>query len=86
MSALEIAAKIPAEYRKEILFTNMIQLAQANRADPSMYYLFTIWSNYVEPGLDMGCGVCLERVLHNLRELQPILISMEKNTNMLNAI
>ncbi|MVT11372.1 hypothetical protein [Chitinophaga tropicalis] len=88
MTVREIAGRIPAEYRKEILETNMISQATANSADVSMHYLLTIWKNYVEPNeiVDMGCGLCKERILKNYRELQPILVELEKQSNLLNAL
>lgn len=85
MTTKDIAKLIPKEYRKEILHTNLIARATANAADPGMFYLFTIWKNYVEPGtiLDFGCGLCIERILRNYRELQPVLLEMEKQSNLL---
>lgn len=88
MTVREIAGRIPAEYRKEILETNMISQATASQADPSMHYLLTIWENYVEPDeiIDMGCGLCKERILKNYRELQDVLVEIEKQSNLLNAL
>lgn len=88
MTLREIAGTIPAEYRREILETNMISQATANRADTSMHYLFTIWKNYVEPEehLDEGCGLCMERILKNYRGLQDILVSLEKEAKLLDEI
>jgi hypothetical protein len=88
MSIQQIAGRIPAEYRKEILDTNMISQATANQADPSMFYLLTIWQNFVEPNeiMDMGCGLCKERILKNYRELQATLVELEKQSKLLDAL
>lgn len=88
MTINEIASRIPAEYRKEILETNMISRATANSADASMAYLLQIWKTYVSPDevIDMGCGLCKERILTNYRQLQDTLVVLEKQSNMLNAI
>ncbi len=88
MTLRQIAARIPAEYRKEILQTNMISNATASNADASMSYLLTIWQNYVEPDeiIDIGCGLCKERILKNYRELQAILLDLEKESNLLNGL
>jgi hypothetical protein len=88
MTINAIAARIPAEYRKEILETNMISRATASAADPSMSYLMNIWQTYVEPFeiIDMGCGFCKERILGNYRQLQPVLITLEKDSNLLKSL
>lgn len=88
MTIKQIAGRIPAEYRKEILETNMISQATANQADTSMFYLLTIWQNYVEPNeiIDIGCGICKERILKNYRELQATLVELEKQSKLLNAL
>ncbi len=88
MTIKEIAKLIPANYRKEILETNMITHAQSTASDTGMYYLFTIWKNYVEPNADMKveCGFCLERILKNYNEMLPVLIELEKESNLLNGL
>ncbi|SHK92959.1 hypothetical protein SAMN05444266_101621 [Chitinophaga jiangningensis] len=86
LTVLDFAGKIPAEYRREILATNMIYHAVANAGDASMFYLFTIWSNYIEPGLQIGCGACLERILHNFKEMQPHLVTLEQQNKLLQSL
>lgn len=88
MSYIAIAEKIPADYRKEILETNMIAAAQCVGHDPSMYYLFTVWKNYVEPDgdLHLECNACLERILKNYRELQPVLAGLEKGSRLMKEL
>lgn len=88
MTIVQIAAQIPAEYRREILQTNMISQATANQADPSMFYLLRIWKAYVEPNeiLDEGCGMCRERILKNYRELQATMVELEKQSKLLDAL
>lgn len=88
MTLNDIALLIPSNYRKEILETNMITHAVAVAADTGMHYLFTVWKNYVEQSEDlkMDCGFCLERVLKNYREILPVLVELEKQSNLLKEI
>ncbi|MFB6453724.1 hypothetical protein ACE38W_00510 [Chitinophaga sp. Hz27] len=86
MTLQEIAGKIPAEYRKELLEMNIIANAVANSSNTSMLYLFNIWSIHIEPGLQLSCGICLERILKNFKELLPILVTMEKASNLLKTV
>lgn len=81
----QLAEMIPAEYRKEILELNIISKAQAIAGNSSMYYLFTIWKNYVETSADLSldCNMCLSRILHNYAEIQPELIELEKQSKLL---
>lgn len=86
MQANKIAELIPREYRKEILQTNMISRAIASSGNACMTYLATIWKNYVSPDEDLGCSVCLERILKNFRELQPVFVDLEKQSNLLSSL
>jgi hypothetical protein len=88
MSYKTIASLIPDHYRREILLTNMITRAQATANDQSMYYLFTVWKNYVESGPDitLECNACLSRILKNYQELLPALIEMEKSSRRLDKV
>ncbi|SFW16098.1 hypothetical protein [Chitinophaga sancti] len=88
MTLTEIAKTIPSEYRKEILETNMISRATASYSDASMAYLLQIWKTYVAPDeeIDMGCGLCKERILTNFKQLQDTLVKLEQQSNLLNAI
>lgn len=86
MNYRTIAQMIPAEYRSEILLTNMINTAQAHAGDRSMVYLVTIWKNYLEPDLDMTCGQCYSRVLASWKTIVGELIVLERESNLLNYI
>lgn len=86
MTIKQIAELIPAEYRKEILLTNMIGRAIPVYSDSSMFYLGTIWKNYVSPDESLECGLCLERILTNYRQLEPLFIELEKQNNLLDAL
>lgn len=86
MTVQQIAAMIPAEYRKEILLTNMIGRAVPVYADSSMFYLGTIWKNFVAPEESLECGLCLERILNNYRQLEPLLIELEKQNSLLHSL
>lgn len=85
MNYVDIAKKIPGEYRAEILQLNSIDLARASADNPSMIYLFTVWKNFIQPdeGLDSACGSCLQNILNNWYELKGTLIKMEKKSNLL---
>jgi hypothetical protein len=77
-----IANLIPKEYRDEILKMDMISRAVGIPSDNCMYYLFTIWKQYVEP--DIGnCPLCFQRVLENYRKLQQTFIDMKVNEELL---
>lgn len=88
MNLKQIADLIPAEYRKEMLDTNMISGAVASSADPSMYYLFVIWKNYVEPSvpLDINCTLCLTRILTNLQQMQEVFVGLERESQLLKSL
>jgi len=83
MTLLELAAKIPAEYRKEILQLNLIGKAMATTADASMNYLGVIWKNYIDANEKLDCGLCLERVLNNYRQMVPAFIELEQQSRLL---
>jgi hypothetical protein len=86
MTSTDIAKLIPAEYRKEILDLKMIEHAQAIQTNDDMHYLFTIWKNYIEPGIEMDCGLCIQRILGNYKQLLPVLITLEKDLQLLNEV
>lgn len=86
MTVTQIAALIPDEYRKEILQMNMIGSAIATTTDPTMQYLGTIWKNYVAPQESLDCGLCMERILKNYKQMQPVFLEMEKKSNLLDSI
>lgn len=83
MSLRRIAELIPAEYRKEILETNMIDEAMAIAGDEPMHYLAIIWKDYIEPEFSPDCNLCYSRVLKNLRQMKHILIEMERQYQLL---
>lgn len=86
MTVRELAKQIPGEYRREILLTNMISRAIASTADASMSYLGTVWKNYIAPEEDLSCGLCLQRVLQNFRQMQPVLVELEKEVKLLDQV
>lgn len=67
---------------------NMVASAQAVSSNPSMFYLFTIWKNYIEPsvGLDAECGTCLTRILDNFKGLVPTFVELERQQQMLESL
>ena len=86
MTLRQIAEQIPGEYRKEILEMDMISKAIATNSDANMSYLGVIWKKYVAPDEDLGCGMCVSRILGNYRQLQPLLITMEKESKLLDEV
>lgn len=86
MTSRQLAEKIPAEFRKEILGANMIVEAQANKQNPTMQYLATIWKDYIEPDFKIGCNLCMDRCLKGFRALQEPLIQLEKNSRLLDEV
>lgn len=86
MTARQIADRIPAEYRKEILDLNMINQANAIAGDTHMYYLMTVWKNYIEPSFEPDCNLCLARVLKNFKLLKQHFINLEQENQLLNEV
>ena len=78
------AALIPREYRQKLLNENIIYKAAALPQDPHMRVLFVVWSNYIDdnPG-KMDCVFCLQNILSNFKEMQDILIQLEKDAALL---
>jgi hypothetical protein len=64
----------------------MITSAIASTTDPTMQYLGVIWINYVAPDESLECSLCMERILNNYRQLLPVFVEMEKQTNLLDSI
>lgn len=86
MNIQQLAAKIPAEYRKEILELNLIDGAKPNASDKSMNYLVQIWKAYVDPYFDTGCPMCYSKLLKNFQTIKGELVKAEKNDKMLDII
>jgi hypothetical protein len=86
MSLKRIAELIPPEYRKEILELDMIGRAIGQTSDPTMHYLATIWTNYIEPDFTGDCNLCMGRVLDNFKQMKNILVEMEKEMNLLKQV
>lgn len=80
----KIALLIPSNIRKKLLNDNVISLAVGVADNPNMKYLMVLWKEYVEPQLEITCGLCLNRVLNNFKQLQPVLIELEKGETLLN--
>lgn len=80
------AEKIPAHDRKEIIETNMIDQARPLATDKCMEHLCIIWVEYIEPGFDITCNACRERILKVFRRMKPVLIKMQYDSNLLNSI
>lgn len=83
---IEIAKLFSSEDRKHILTENLISSAAPIQSNESMRKLGIYWKVYVEPDFKPECGLCLNRILNNYRQLQPYLIELEQNSNLLDAI
>lgn len=85
-----IAIKIPAIIRSEKLLTadDPIGTAVAKRDNKNMLLLWAIWSEFVEPlnNEDLGCSLCLGRILKNFKHLKPMLEDLEMETELLKAV
>lgn len=77
---------IPAEYRKEIIDLQLVEKAKAQTTDGTMQYLGVIWKNYIEPDYDPVCNHCCIRVLDNLKLMLPVMIEIERESNLLKAL
>lgn len=86
MKLADAAKLIPAEYRKEILDTNMISTAASNRGNVEMQYLATVWKTNIEPDFKETCGICLTDLLRKLVAIQPYLIELEKESRLLDSL
>jgi hypothetical protein len=77
-----IAKRIPDSIRSRKLMTDAdpIGNALASSGDANMILLFAIWSEFVEPMKpeDIGCSLCVRRVLRNFKEIKDDLIELEK--------
>jgi hypothetical protein len=78
----KIAELIPAGERSVILEQNLIAKAIGRADQYEMNYLMVIWRTYVEPDLGV-CPLCVNRILNNFRQLQGLLIEMEKQSKLL---
>ncbi len=86
MTLRQLAEKIPAEYRREILLLNMISKAQPNAGDKLMNYLVTIWKNYIDSERPATCALCFVGILNDYKTIQAELIKLEKERQLLNSI
>ncbi|MFA6060051.1 MAG: hypothetical protein WC756_17745 [Taibaiella sp.] len=88
MTLHQLAIAIPKEYRDQIIDENMIYKAIGASTDRHMRILFTIWSQYVDPhgDNDMGCPACINNILNNFKQLEPILIDIRKQEQILDSI
>ena len=75
---------IPVDVQEEILLENHIEKAIPVIGNYSMYYLMSVWKNYLEPDLKINCNLCLSRILKNFKDLKPSMIERVKTENLLN--
>lgn len=82
----QIAALIPAEFRKEILDLKMIENAIVSVGNNDMHYLATLWKEYVDPQFEPVCPLCLGDCLKNWKQLLPYLEEIEQEENLLDSL
>ena len=76
---------IPLAIVEQMLTENWIAEAKPYLSDKPMQKLIVVWKEFVEPGLDATCGLCLGRILENYKQLQDQLIAKVYDNNLLNA-
>ena len=91
----DIAKMIPASFRADILHGNYIYKAVADEADTHMIVLFIVYKNYIEPNNEQyqfkdgkiinACKLCLTNILDKFKILEPYLIQIEKEYQLLEA-
>ncbi len=86
MTGKELANKIPAHYRKEILELNLVAKAVAVTYNESMAYLLIIYKDYINPDERTDCNLCCARVLDQFKKMLPYFIELEKDNRMLDQL
>lgn len=88
MTLHELARLIPKEYRDSILDENVIYKAIPSSNDRHMLILFTVWSNYCDPSgeNDLDCPACVNNIYKSFKQLQPILLDIRKQENILEEL
>jgi len=91
MTNYHVAKLIPANFRAQLLRDNIIYKAVVAPGDPHMTILVIIYQNYIfnegEP-VDMSnpCLKCIDKVLSIFKDLLPELITLEKESKLLEAL
>lgn len=94
---LLIAKMIPAKYRKIILEANHIFKAVVKYTDYDMMQLYFYYGNFIEPHNEMynykivngkvvsenTCLICLQGIFDKFTLMQPYLVYLEKQANLL---
>lgn len=70
---------IPVDVAEDILSKDMINKSNLYNMD----FLTAVWQEYIEPGLDVHCGLCKERILNNWKAIQPQLLVKVKQSKLL---
>lgn len=90
MNIRQYAERIPDEVRSKRLMvpSEPIKKAVAYSENPQMQLLFLIWKEFIENmnDLDIGCPQCLKRILDNFQQMEPALIELEKQYQLLLSI
>lgn len=81
----EIAERIHPNYRRRLLEENLIYKAIAIPNDAHMQVLFTVWTTFIDTSglLDKTCAYCMVDILAQFKQLQPVLIELEKEAALL---
>jgi hypothetical protein len=91
MTIRQIAAQLPPKFRKHLVDENIIYKAVAQPYDTHMKVLVVYYENYIfreGEKIDMTnpCMLCLGHVLEQFRILEPALIELEREANLLNEL
>lgn len=88
---LAVAKSIPPEFRRQLLNDNIIYKAVVTPGDTHMAILIIIYRTYIfseEPPIDINnpCLKCLAKILEVFRVIQPELVTLEKESKLLEGV
>ena len=100
MDYLDIARQVPPKFRAAILNNNHIFKAVVKWDDYDMMQLWFYYANFIEPDsviytykiqdrrivVDNQCMICLQKLHDRWMLLEPYLVSLEIEKNMLNEL
>lgn len=102
MTNYDLAKQIPAKYRRIILDNNHIYKAVLEWHDYDMMQLWFYWANFIEPDSimykydirngrievphNLQCRICLTNLKNKWILLEPYLVSLEQDYNLLKSI
>lgn len=82
----QLVNKLPLHEIYEIISTNRIAKAKPYLDDYDMRMLTITWRAYIEPTVELGCPHCYVRIINNFKEMQPIMIEILKEQQLLTTV